>query len=133
MANTPEKSEHDMKFWTKEMVVEYDKFRLNDDLHRIDTNYNFEETSWNPTIIQRFVMAVNIEFKENFPYQGKLSWEMKKEENKPVLEASVRTEDFGSLSVQLPVDKIRSPKCPKNLPSQLISNFIKNFDKKSKK
>ena len=122
-----------MKFWNKDMVTEYDKFNMNNQLHKVETNYNFQETSWNPTIVQRFAMAVNQEYTARFPYKGSLSWDMKKEKDQYFLEATVRTEDYGSLSVNLPIDKLRSPKCPKNLPVQLITNFIKNFDKKSKK
>lgn len=128
-----EKEPNDMKFWTKDMVTEYDKFTMNKKLHQVETNYNFHETSWNPTIVQRFAIAVNQEYRARFPYKGSLSWDMKEENGNYFLEATVRTEDYGSLTVPLPIDKLRSPKCPKSLPTQLITNFIKNFEKKSKK
>lgn len=128
-----EKTPEEMKFWTTDMVVEFDKFTMNNSLNKIETNYNFQDNSWTPTILQRFAMAVNQEFLAKFPVKGTLSWDMKKEETGPVLEVTIRTEDYGSLSVPLPIDKIKSPKCPKNLPAQLISNFIKNFKKKINK
>jgi len=124
------KTPDDMKFWPKDLVIEYDKFEINNQLNAINTNYNFEETSWNPTKIQAFIGAVNNTFLEKFPYDGKLSWTMKKSDNKPVLEVCIRTSEYGNMTVELPIDKLRSKKCPKNLPSQLIDNFIKNFKKK---
>lgn len=128
-----EKTPDDMRFWSVDAVVEYDKFHMNEQLNKIGTNYNFEETSWNPTIVQRFIITVNKIFVSTFPYAGKMSWDMKKIDNKPVLEARISTTDYGVLTVEIPVDKIRSPKCPPNLPEKLIENFIKNFNKKVKK
>ena len=58
---------------------------------------------------------------------------MKKTEHGPALEPCIRTNDYGTLAVQLQVEKIRSPKCPKDLPQKLIENFIRQFDKKAKK
>jgi hypothetical protein len=126
-----EKTAKDVEFWTNEMIVEYDKFIMNEKLHWIDTNYTFEESSWNPTKIQAFIAAVNKIFIKTFPFKAKLSWDMKKNaEQIPVLEATIRTNEHGSLGVEMPIAKIRSPKCPKNLPEALIENFIKNFNKK---
>lgn len=127
------KTPKDMEFWTKGMVVEFDKFQINQELLSIDVNYNIEETSWNPSIVQRFIGAVNQVFLSKFPYKGKLSWDVKKVKGVPVVEASIRTNDYGVLAVQLPVEKIRSPKCPKSLPVKLIENFINQFEKKATK
>lgn len=121
----------EMKHWPKEMVTEYDSMKNQVDLNNINTNYNVGETSWTPTLLQRFIGAVTLEYDAKFIFKGKIVFEMKIAENGPVLEIVIRTNDYGSMSTELPIEKIKSKACPKDFPYQLIKNFTERFKKKS--
>jgi len=125
-----ERTVEEMKHWPKEMIDDYDKIKNQTELQNINTNYNFGEASWDKTMLQRFMDAVKYEFNTKFAFKGKLIFEMNIGEDGPILEILIRTDDYGSMSIELPVTKIKSKNCPKNFPQQLIKNFSTRFDKK---
>lgn len=126
-----ERTVEEMKNWPKEMIIDYDKMKTQIDLRNINTNYNFGETSWTKTMLERFIGAVEHEFNTTFTFKAKIIFEMNIAEAGPVLEIIIRTDDYGSMSIDLPVDKIKSKGCPKDFPQQLIKNFVIRFDKKT--
>ena len=123
-------SEKEMAFWPAELVQEYDQFKFNKELNNINKDFSLGEATWDPSLLDAFRNAVNGEFQRVFPFKAKISWDAIMIDGDPHLVLIVKTENWGSLSANLPVEKIKSKKCPKSLPQQLVNNFITRFEKK---
>jgi len=103
------------------------------ELMRIESNYNTGSNSWHPSRIDAFKIVVQQKFLL-FPLTNKIDWDTSRGlDGKLCLKLTVRTEDLGQLSTDVPIELLESDKCPVNLPDMLFDAFKEKFENKKER
>jgi hypothetical protein len=96
----------------------------------------FNENSWTPTIVDKFVMVIKNSIKQVYPTiaVNHTVFQEDNDEREYKVNINVILEEINfNKNVDLSVGMIRSPKCPKELPFAIADQFKELIDLQIKK